>query len=343
MRKWAVGSLAIGLVWATMPVAESAGGRSGTVARVTKGVSIRHHGQATWQRAVGGMLLATGDGLRTPVGGAAEVSYGDGTITRLGSNTTVFLNDARGRGLSLFLGRLWMKVAKGAGGMQIQTPAAVAAVTGTDLFVFHEGQGNGVDPVSTIGLLEGGVHVRKAKNSLESLVPLIRLATLDWHGFNLVQDLAGVDLGIGQKAVCDPALPTLQVLVMSPAEIAANVAVVVGISVVGPGQPGSPDTEDKPADDGKSSSRPGAATGRNEPTKPQAVGDADGGGGPPAVFQPTNADDHQPDTMDQPVPAVPPALPEAPVAPTPAQQMQDQLVSPVDKSPTAGDLRVIIY
>jgi hypothetical protein len=214
--------------------------------RVDAGTLVRMGGKGQWQPARAGLLLGTGDEIRT-ARGVAELTYGDGTVTRLGPNSTLGLKDQQTRGMRLWFGRLWMKVAKGSGGMKVQTPAAVAAVTGTDLFVFHEPKAGGQhaakpviamagsfrlaadDKVSTIGLLEGGVRVQKLQSNFETGMLQrpgkgVWIAGLDLKGFKTAQEAGGFDLDPGQK--CETDGNTVQISQMSPDEIANNRSVM---------------------------------------------------------------------------------------------------------------------
>jgi hypothetical protein len=255
MRRWLAGVLTSSIVISLAPAAPAADARRASLTRVDAGTLVRKGGRGQWQAAKAGMLLATGDEIRT-ARGVAELTYGDGTVTRLGPNSTLGLKDQQTRGLRLWFGKMWMKVAKGSGGMRVQTPAAVAAVTGTDFFVFHE-QKDGKqaskqviamagsfrlaadDKVSTIGLLEGGVTVQKMDANFETGMlsrpgKAIWIASLNPQGFQMAQ-MEGMPLTPGQMAVADPHLPSLNISQMSPEMIANNSTLMMGMGGPAPG------------------------------------------------------------------------------------------------------------
>jgi ferric-dicitrate binding protein FerR (iron transport regulator) len=110
-----------------------------------------------WQMAHIDKNLSGGDSIRTGVASRVEVKYSDGTITRLGPNSVMRINQdssPKRTGIRLLLGKLWLKVTKGNGLLKIQTPTAVASVLGTELFVSNDEKN-----VSHVTTLEGLVEV----------------------------------------------------------------------------------------------------------------------------------------------------------------------------------------
>ncbi|MBC7545285.1 MAG: FecR domain-containing protein [Candidatus Sericytochromatia bacterium] len=398
MRRWLAGVLSGFLIVGLAPTVTAADGRRASLTRADAGTLVRPGGRGTWKAARVGMLLATGDEVRTGRGALAELTYGDGTITRLGPNSTLGLKDTQVRGLRLWAGRLWMKVAKGSGGMRIQTPAAVAAVTGTDLFVFHEGNGSQQSAVqrvasagsfriaadsnvSTIGLLEGGVRVQKMNETFDTSM-LNRSAKGVWvastglDGLMLAQDVGGQDLAVGMKAVADPMQPTLQIQQMSPAEIANNTSVIQNVGITNGSNTsnnnGNNKSNDKKPDEKKPDEKPNGANGKPADGKPGDGKPATNNGGnnnggnlntPP----PPNGTDNRPGTPvnrpagpdskpdgpptpdgrpnipnTPPVPPIQPPTPPIPNVPDPTRNTVDQLIRPVDRSPSSGELEIII-
>lgn len=258
MRRWLAGVLTSSIIISLAPSAPAADARRASLTRVDAGTLVRMGGRGQWRPARTGMLLGTGDEIRT-ARGVAELTYGDGTVTRLGPNSTLGLKDQQTRGLRLWFGRLWMKVAKGSGGMRVQTPAAVAAVTGTDLFVFHEQKEGGKhaakqviamagsfrlaadDNVSTVGLLEGGVRVQPLTTDFNTGMLSrpgkgVWIASLNPQGFRMAQEFGGQDLQPGFKAEVDH--NGMNVFQMSPTEIANNSGVMAGMGGPQPGGSG---------------------------------------------------------------------------------------------------------
>jgi len=107
MRRFLAG-LVVGCVLVGMaPVASAADARRASLVRADAGTLVRIGGKGTWQAARAGMLLSPGDEVRTPRAGVAELAYGDGTVTRVGPNSTLGLKDqSGGRGIKLWAGRL---------------------------------------------------------------------------------------------------------------------------------------------------------------------------------------------------------------------------------------------
>ncbi|MDB5101347.1 MAG: FecR protein [Cyanobacteria bacterium RYN_339] len=108
-----------------------------------------------WQPAGINNLLVTGDTLRTGAEAKAELLYGDGSVTRVGSLTSMTLTGEDKRTLRLDSGRVWLHIMKHNAGMKVITPGAVAAVTGTELMVAF-------DPIkrtTDVTVFEGAVNV----------------------------------------------------------------------------------------------------------------------------------------------------------------------------------------
>lgn len=340
MRRWLAGIVGGGILLGLAPETAAADGRKAIVTKLAEGVEVRLQGRGAWRAATVRMVVSSGDELRTGPNGLAELSYGDGTVARLGPNTTLLLSDADSRGLKLWFGRLWLRVAKGSGGLHVRTPAAIAAVTGTDFFVFHEDRQAAASPtrwaastgfglasadrVSTIGLLEGGVRVQKASGGFDAArieAPRLTLASLAGAGFQTAQETGGTLLEPGTKAVADPQLPVIQVLPLSPEEIASNGAILNELT----GQPAGSTQQPSGAanaDPGEDGATPAGAAPLIPPRLPAAPGQGDGA---------------QPGSTSSSAPPAPPIEP-----PDPTQTMQDNLSLPIDKSPTTGDLEIII-
>ncbi|GEM_PF-5633936 len=156
---WALGLLVLmtqaGFAWAAEPLIKPSAPREAVVTRVIPRVDWLRQGTQTWQRAAIGHLLAPGDTLRTGADAKAELWYGDGSLGRVGSLSSLTLQGEQARSLRLDAGQLWLHIMKGGAGMRVITPGAVAAVTGTQLMVE-------VDPVrrqTEVTVFEGAVNV----------------------------------------------------------------------------------------------------------------------------------------------------------------------------------------
>ncbi|MEB3328813.1 MAG: FecR family protein [Candidatus Sericytochromatia bacterium] len=125
------------------------------VTRVVRRVEWQRARTAVWQRAFVDTLLVGGDTLRTAADAKAELLYGDGSVSRIGSLTSLTLTGERRREVRLDAGTIWLHIRKGGAGMRVFTPGAVATVTGTELLVQ-------VDPVrraTEVTVFEGAVNV----------------------------------------------------------------------------------------------------------------------------------------------------------------------------------------
>ncbi len=123
--------------------------------KAVKKVEWQRYATKAWQRALVETLLLGGDTLRTGGESKAELLYGDGSVTRVGSLTTLTLTGDKRREIRLDGGKIWLNIRKSGAGMRIITPGAVAAVTGTELMVEF-------DPArrtTEVTVFEGAVNV----------------------------------------------------------------------------------------------------------------------------------------------------------------------------------------
>jgi hypothetical protein len=136
------------------------------VTKVVRTVEWQRLHTRAWQPAIVNNLLATGDTLRTGADAKAELLYGDGSVTRVGSLTSMTLSGEDKRTLHLNGGRVWLHIIKHNAGMRVITPGAVAAVTGTELMVEF-------DPVkrtTDVTVFEGAVNVTGDVGNLVKVV-----------------------------------------------------------------------------------------------------------------------------------------------------------------------------
>lgn len=128
-----------------------------TILSMHNRVQAKTSSNPVWQMAHIDKGLSSGDSIRTGVASRVEIKYSDGTITRLGPNSVIRINQdssPKRTGIRLLLGKLWLKVTKGNGQLKIHTPTAVASVLGTELFVSNDEKN-----VSHVTTLEGLVEV----------------------------------------------------------------------------------------------------------------------------------------------------------------------------------------
>lgn len=126
-----------------------------TVTKIVKLVEWQRYRTTRWQRATLQNLLLVGDTIRTGPDAKTELLYGDGSVTRVGSLTSLTLTGDNKRELRLESGKVWLHIQKGGAGMKVITPGAVAAVTGTELLVEFDP----VKKLTEVTVFEGSVNV----------------------------------------------------------------------------------------------------------------------------------------------------------------------------------------
>ena len=121
------------------------------------GVEIKVKGATSYTAAKDGQALKQGDALKTDATGRAEISYTDGSLTRLGESTEFAitkLTDKKGARQTqgtLTVGSTWNRAAKvsESGSFEIKAGGATAAVEGTAFVVScPPGATPGAGPVS---------------------------------------------------------------------------------------------------------------------------------------------------------------------------------------------------
>lgn len=157
----ALGSAAVGLAaLAALPAWAAPADGVAVLASVKGGVSVRAPGAASYAPARGGAQLASGARVKTEAGGEARLEYPGGIVVEVkpGSELIVRVGaPGKSSGATLFLGRVWSKVAKSAGGdtkFEVESANAVAGVRGTEFEV-----GVGLDGTTRVRVSEGEVGV----------------------------------------------------------------------------------------------------------------------------------------------------------------------------------------
>ena len=101
--------------------------------------------------------LLPGDVLRTNASGHLAVLFADNTQIRLARNTTLLVKQvgaAEDTVLSLEAGAIWARAERGGEGLTVETPAAAAAIRGTDWSMTVDGSGK-----TSLIVLEGLVEL----------------------------------------------------------------------------------------------------------------------------------------------------------------------------------------
>lgn len=109
--------------------------------------------------------LLTGDVLRTNANGQLAVLFSDRTQVRLGRNTLLRVKQMGGdsdTGLELQSGTIWARAERGGQGLTVDTPAAAAAIRGTDWTMTV-----GADGKTSLIVLEGVIELSNAYGSVQ--------------------------------------------------------------------------------------------------------------------------------------------------------------------------------
>lgn len=106
---------------------------AGSIVAAKGGEELQLVGEAIWRPALVRQDLVAGDTLRTGAIGNLAILFADATQIRVGRNSTLIVKATSGPvALALPAGAVWARASRGAGGVTIETPAATAAVRGTD-------------------------------------------------------------------------------------------------------------------------------------------------------------------------------------------------------------------
>ncbi|MEQ1951310.1 FecR domain-containing protein [Mesorhizobium yinganensis] len=171
MRKF-VGALAAGLMLGCAsiatadPVPRNAPAAGSVIARKT-GEEVRFIDVSNWRGVDIHQDLLAGDELRTNALGSLAVLFSDNTQVRLGRNTTLVVKEINPGADSLFSlesGSIWARAERGGEGLVIETPAAAAAIRGTDWTMTVVGDR------TSLTVLEGKVELSNALGSV-TVVP----------------------------------------------------------------------------------------------------------------------------------------------------------------------------
>jgi tetratricopeptide (TPR) repeat protein len=144
------------------PVPRSAPAAGAVIARKS-GEEVRFVDVSNWRIVDLAQDLLAGDILRTNATGALAVLFADRTQIRLGRNTALRVKDigAGDTNLELQSGTIWARAERGGQGLVIDTPAAAAAIRGTDWTLTV-----GADGKTSLIVLEGVVELKNAYGSV---------------------------------------------------------------------------------------------------------------------------------------------------------------------------------
>ena len=148
------------------PVPRSAPAAGSVIARKT-GEEVRLIDVSNWRGVDIHQDLLAGDELRTNALGSLAVLFADNTQVRLGRNTTLVVKEINPGADSLFSltsGSIWARAERGGEGLVIETPAAAAAIRGTDWTMTVVGDR------TSLTVIEGKVELSNALGSV-TVVP----------------------------------------------------------------------------------------------------------------------------------------------------------------------------
>ncbi|PZO79897.1 MAG: TonB-dependent receptor [Mesorhizobium amorphae] len=141
-----------------------AGATAGSVIARKAGEEARLIEVGDWRNVDLRQDLLPGDTLRTNATGALAILFSDRTQVRLGRNSTLVVRSIGGAGedsrLELQAGALWARAERGGDGVVVDTPAAAAAIRGTDWAMQVQGA------TTSLTVLEGQVELANPQGSV---------------------------------------------------------------------------------------------------------------------------------------------------------------------------------
>jgi len=155
----------VGLPARSEPVPRDGSVAGAVIARKT-GEEVRFIDVSNWQFVDLRQDLVGGDVLRTNATGQLAILFSDRTQIRMGRNATLVVKQVTsGSGadtvLELQAGTIWARAERGGPGVEVQTPAAAAAIRGTDWTMTVEGSR------TSLSVLEGEVRLSNPQGSVD--------------------------------------------------------------------------------------------------------------------------------------------------------------------------------
>ncbi|MBY3564182.1 FecR domain-containing protein [Rhizobium laguerreae] len=137
---------------------------AGSVIARKIGEEVRFIDVSDWRVVDINQDLLTGDVLRTNANGQLAIVFSDHTQVRLGRNSSLQVKKMAAGGdtvLNLQSGTIWARAERGGQGLTVETPAAAAAIRGTDWTMTVEGA------KTSMIVLEGRVALSNPQGSVE--------------------------------------------------------------------------------------------------------------------------------------------------------------------------------
>jgi hypothetical protein len=146
---------------------------AGAVVATRGGEELQFKAEQLWRPAPLQQQLIGGDSVRTNAFGNLAILFEDRTQVRVGRNSTLLVKDvARGPNgetqLSLPSGSLWARASRGGSGVMVDTPAAAAAIRGTDWTLSADGARTALVVIEgevTLANPQGSVTVRQGEGA----------------------------------------------------------------------------------------------------------------------------------------------------------------------------------
>lgn len=116
-----------------------------------------------WQGVEINQALLAGDALRTNAVGSLAIRFADNTLVRMARETVLRvrkIDGASNSALNLEGGTIWGRAERGGSGLTVDTPAAAAAIRGTDWSLRADGDR------TTLTVLEGTVELTNAQGAV---------------------------------------------------------------------------------------------------------------------------------------------------------------------------------
>ncbi|WP_105422527.1 MULTISPECIES: FecR domain-containing protein [Neorhizobium] len=150
---------------AAEPVQRSGPAAGAVIARKV-GEEVRFIDVSSWQFVDLKQDLLTGDVLRTNATGQLAILFSDRTQVRLGRNSSLVVKQITASTsadtvLELQSGTIWARAERGGPGVRVETPAAAAAIRGTDWTMTVK------DDQTSLNVLEGVVQLSNPQGSVE--------------------------------------------------------------------------------------------------------------------------------------------------------------------------------
>ncbi|MCV3735946.1 FecR domain-containing protein [Rhizobium sp. TRM96647] len=145
------------------PVPRAAPAAGSVIARKT-GEEVRFFDVSAWNHVDLNQDLLIGDELRTNAVGQLAILFSDDTQIRLGRNSSLLVRQMGATGdtvLDLNSGSIWARAQRGGRGLKVETPAAAAAIRGTDWSLTVDGD------KTSLAVLEGTVELTNAQGSVQ--------------------------------------------------------------------------------------------------------------------------------------------------------------------------------